>query len=84
MSDVNIAGPARQLLRVRERGARLSRAEAIAGSDGSVAAVRVVFQMEDTGQRLAVTMDGKAWAEMRKRVDRAFIPVDLPGQMRLL
>jgi hypothetical protein len=84
MADVNIAGPARQLLRVRERGATLKHAEGIFASEGPALAVRVVFELGDTGARLAITMDHQAWQEMRQRVDRAFIPVDLPGQMRLL
>ncbi len=83
-ADVNIAGPARRLLRVRERGATLARAEAISASDGAVIAVRTVWALGDDGSRLAITMDQAAWLEMRARIDRAFVPVDLPGQMRLL
>jgi len=82
--DVNIAGPARQLLRVKDRRATLVRAEPIPGSDGEVSAVRMVFGYAENGERLAVTLDEAAWIEMRKRIDRAFVPVDLPGQMRLL
>ena len=83
-ADVNIAGPARQLLRVKDRRATLARAEPIPGSDGEVTAVRLLFGFADDGQRLAVTLDEPAWMEMRRRIDRAFVPVDLPGQMRLL
>ncbi len=81
--DVNIAGPARQLLRVRERGAVLARAEGLWDGE-TVLAVRVMFGFADNGERLQITLDRAAWEEMRQRVDRAFIPVDLPGQMRLL
>ena len=33
MADVNIAGPARQMLRTRERGATLKSADGIFGND---------------------------------------------------
>ena len=83
-ADVNISGPARKLSRVRDRGAVLTRAEPVEGSDGSVLAVRVMFGYADNGERLSITIDETAWLEMRQRIDRAFIPIDLPGQMRLL
>jgi hypothetical protein len=82
-ADVNIAGPARQLLRVRERRAVLFRVEGIFGDDGPAGAVRLMFGYADNGERLSMTIDQEAWNEMRPRVDRAFV-CDLPGQMRLL
>ena len=72
-ADVNILGPARQLLRVRERAAGLTRVDGIFGPAGPAQAVRVTFRFEDRGDRLAVTMNWAAWAELRDRVDRAFV-----------
>lgn len=84
MADVNIAGPARQLSRVRDRGATLARAEGIFGNEGPAIAVCLVFAYADNGERLAIVADAGAWSEIKQRGDRAFVPVDLPGQMRLL
>jgi hypothetical protein len=83
-ADVNIAGPARQLLRVREQGATLRRVEGAFRDAGPAAAVRVVFEVVENGRRLAITLDRAAWEELRDRVERAFIGADLPGQMLLL
>jgi hypothetical protein len=82
-ADVNISGPARQLLRVRDRAAVLARAEGLWDGE-TVPGVRVIFGYADNGERLQITLDRAAWEEMRRRIDRAFVPVDLPGQMRLL
>ena len=83
-ADVNISGPARKLSRVQERRAVLTRAEPIEAGDGSVLAVRAMFGYADNGERLSITIDEAAWKEMRQRIDRAFVPTDLPGQMRFL
>ena len=73
MADINILGPAKKLLRVRERAATIDRVEGIFGVEGPAMAVEITFRLGDSGARLAITMGGRAWCERRERVDRAFV-----------
>lgn len=83
---VKITGPARQLLRVREREASLARVERLLGAEGPATAVRMGFVFEENGQRITLTLDRAAWHELATRVQRAFTFDDsgpLPGQGNL-
>ena len=84
MANVNISGPARAAFAGSRAGGRASAREGVFGNEGPASAVRLMFGYADNGERLSMTIDEAAWREMRARIDRAFIPTDLPGQMRLL
>ena len=72
-ATVEILGPARSLLRVRQQTATLVRVEGKFGSAGDAAAVSVRFDLQESDKRLAIEIDSRAWDELRERIDRAFV-----------
>ena len=82
MSSIAVSGPARKLLRVRSRPARIARVEPGAGES-----VHVTLELSETGQRVAIEFDHSAWEQLRDRVNRAFVFQNagpLPGQLSFL
>jgi hypothetical protein len=82
-ADLRLLGPARQLLRVREKPARVKSVEGQFVGEGDAVAVTATFEFVEDGRRLSIRFDRQAWEDFRQRLDRAFVFVDLPGQARL-
>lgn len=65
---MKILGPAKKLLRMRQREGRLKRVQA-----GASETVHVTIELTEDGRRIELEFDRHAWAELRERVDRAFV-----------
>ena len=68
-----IAGPAKQLLRVRSQAATVKRTRGIFPHKGDASGVEVMFSLPETGTRLTIVFDRAAWDDLAARVQSALV-----------